>query len=784
MHIGELFLTARLILISMISCFVVGVPITVLGVPGRRTTPDAIDIWCYAPLAGAACIILVCQNLLYADIVVSTSAILVWALAAVGWIWVLTSPSKRRLLHPIPWPVLGLGGAVYLLHAGGLLSLGASNYYGYGWIDMFNYVSQAQFFAEFPFHSSVSDQGYLIAAQAYKHDRIGQSVLHAFLMVSSGSDAQQSFGTTTFLSPFLMFFGFLAIARHFVKSSALSCLAAMAGALSPTVATIHLECFFSQSICMPFLLLWPVAVGYLVDKPSWRSVLLAGLLMSVISAIYTELLPIVVAIMIACSLVKDISDLEKFRRYFPDKTFASEGCRYPFATTLLWVPLSALLMAVSNPGYLASALGILLRTTMGDVLPTIYPWAFKFEGLARLWLGDQAPLQPKWIVTLIVVTTILIFISTLFSLWFFARSSFSIFFLAFVLLMIVPLGPLVAGRGIQYAYQFYKLLLTVSSIHAFWFVIGIYIVTRDAPMRRNLAYAFAVLLVTVNGFLTFSITKASAEVSTIATSHRGGAHLLIDVDFQRLRNFLGETRNRDVFVLWYDNELYSGAYRTAWINYFARLNRVRSLISIVSGEIDESAAAVDERLSIHDLQNLSSAIVVIWKPIEALQDRLLIANRLLDVYQTRSPDELQRLIDASRVMASRTLSLAAASEVEPEKWYPVWAADAPSDSTLLTIKFGDYNEFRYDRWGFPALHLMPRGDCRGPVMSLTVQLMLIDKRLRISCNGAIAEAVLPSNYSSWPLNGSTLFGRSNGNTLFDREYPLVSNFPGSVVESP
>jgi hypothetical protein len=62
--------------------------------------------------------------------------------------------------------------------------------------------------------------------------------------------------------------------------------------------------------------------------------------------------------------------------------------------------------------------------------------------------------------------------------------------------------------------------------------------------------------------------------------------------------------------------------------------------------------------------------------------------------------------------------------------------------------------------------------------------MLIDKRLRISCNGAIAEAVLPSNYSSWPLNGSTLFGRSNGNTLFDREYPLVSNFPGSVVESP
>jgi hypothetical protein len=784
MEFGEILLTARVILVAMIGCFAIGLPATILGVSACKARPDARDVWYYAPLVGVGFVILLCQNLLYVDVIIAKSAILVWVLAAAGWIWVLSSPSKRSLILAIPWPALGLGAAVYLLHASGLLSLGASNYYGYGWSDMINYVAMAQFFADFPFHSNLADQGFLVAAQSFKYDRIGQSVLHSFLMVSSGSDAQQSFGSTIFLSPFLMFFGFLSIARRFVLPPRVSYLAALAGALSPTVATVHLECFFSQSMCMPFLLLWPAAVGYLADRSSWRSALLAGLLMSVISAIYTELLPIILAIAISCSLAKDLSNLKIFRLKFAGKLLAGEGLHYPLATTLLWVPLIVMVAAISNPGYFSPALAIFSRTTTGIVLPGIYPWAFKFEGLARLWLGNQVLLEPKWIVAVLVVVTALIFVSILLSLVFFAKRSFSIFFLALVLLMFVPLGPLLAGLGNKYAYQFYKLLLMVSSIQAFWFVIGLSFVAGHSLMRRNIAYTFAVLLVAVNGFLTFSITKASAKATTVATSHRGGAHLLIDPDFRRLRSFLDATRDRDVLVLWYDNKLYSGAYRTAWLNYFARHNRVQSLISTVSGSVNESAASVDERFSIQNLQKISSAIVVTWKPIDALKDRLLIGNPLFSVYETRSQEEMERLIEQSRVTVSRNLRLDASSDVDHANWYPVWVAGEPGNTTLLTIRFDEFNEFRYDQWGSSALHLKPQGECRGKVMSLTVQLMLIDKRLRLVCNGAVAEAELPSTYSNLQGEGSVRFGRNVGITSLEGKYPLAKNFPGSVVEMP
>jgi hypothetical protein len=393
-------------------------------------------------------------------------------------------------------------------------------------------------------------------------------------------------------------------------------------------------------------------------------------------------------------------------------------------------------------------------------------------------------LEPRWIVAVLVVVTALIFVSILLSLVFFAKRSFSIFFLALVLLMFVPLGPLLAGLGNQYAYQFYKLLLMVSSIQAFWFVIGLSFVTGHWLMRRNVAYAFAVLLVAVNGFLTFSITKASAKISTVATSHRGGAHLLIDRDFRRLRSFLDATRDRDVLVLWYDNKLYSGAYRTAWLNYFARHNRVQSLISTVSGSVDESAASVDERFSIQNLQKISSAIVVTWKPIDALKDRLLIGNPLFSVYETRSQEEMERLIEQSRLTVSRNLRLDALSDVDHANWYPVWVAGEPGNTTLLTIRFDEFNEFRYDQWGSSPLHLKPQGECRGKVMSLTVQLMLIDKRLRLVCNGAVADAQLPSTYSNLQGEGSVRFGLNVGITSLEGKYPLAKNFPGSVVEMP
>jgi hypothetical protein len=783
MQFEEIILTARVISITLISCSAIGLPAVVIGSSFCKNRPDAEDVWFYAPLVGAGFVILVCQNLLYVDVPISKSAGLVWTLAAAGWIWLLSSSSRRSLLHPVPWMALGLGVAVYLIHASGLLALGVSNYYGYGWVDMLNYVSLAQFFADFPFHSNLSNQEFLHAAQLLKSDRIGQSVLHSFLMSSSWSDAQQSFGSTVLLSPYLMFFGFLTIARHFVPLSPTSYLAASAGALSPTVATVHLECFFSQSMCMPFLLLWPAAISYLVEAPGWRSALLAGLLLSIISAIYTELLPIVLAIAVVCSFAKDASALKMFHSRFPGKLLASEPSRRPFAATLLWLPVAVIVGSVCIPGYFQPALGIVSRATTGIVLAEVYPWAFKFEGLARLWLGNQIQLQPKWIVGVIVGATALIFICNLISLTSYAKRSFSVFFLALVLLMFIPLGPLLAGRGVQYPYQFYKLLLTVSSVHAFWFAIGLAALARYSIIPRSYAYAFATLLAVANGFFTFSVTDASAKVSTVATSHRGGAHLLIDPDFRRLRHFLGATRDRDVFTLWFDNELYTGSYRAGWINYFARHNRVRALISPAPNQTGAASASIDQRFSQQSLLQVASAIVVTWKAVDDLKGRLVTANPLVSVYETSSQEEMRRLIEVSRVTVSRKLKLDAKLE-DPAGWYPVWVSGKPGNASLLTMKFGEFNEFRYDQWGFPAVYLTPRGDCQGKSMSLTVRLMQLDRRLRIECNGAAAEADLPLSYSSLEDRGPAQFGWSAGITSLEGKYPLAENFPGSIIEIP
>jgi hypothetical protein len=122
MDFGEIILTARVIFVAVASCFLIGLPLVVLGASFCKERPEATDVWCYAPLVGAGFIILACQNLVYVDVSISKSAIFVWATAAVSWIWVLSSPSKRDVLRPVPWPALGLGVAVYLIHASGLLS--------------------------------------------------------------------------------------------------------------------------------------------------------------------------------------------------------------------------------------------------------------------------------------------------------------------------------------------------------------------------------------------------------------------------------------------------------------------------------------------------------------------------------------------------------------------------------------------------------------------------------------------------------------------------------------
>ena len=780
MSITEVLLTGRVILIAWISCFAIGLPVMVLGASYIRARTDARDVWLYSPFVGAAAIILICQNLLYLGVTSGRSAVIVWILTAAGWGWLLSSASRRALLRPLPWLAFGLGAMVYLVHGAGLLQLGASHYYGYGWYDMFNYVSNAQFFADFPFHAHNADQTHLAAAQIYKSDRIGQSVLHAFLMVSSGVDAQQSFGTTILLAPLLLFFALLTVARRLALPPVVGYLAALAGALSPAVATVHLESFFSQAMCLPFLVLWPVAVARLTEAPGWRTALTAGLLLAVILSVYTETMPIVLCIAIACCVAKDAAGLAFLRTIFSGRFHQFRSTRYPFPITFGWLLLAIAVGILASIGFLSQGLGIFFRSTSGAVLTDIYPWAFREEGLARLWVGNQVTLQSKWVVWTSVAVIVAMIAVNLVTMANYAKHRFSIFFMAFALTMLIPLGPLLAGMGAKYGYQFYKLLLMAAPLHAFWFVVGTDHLRRSSPKAARYAPAFGALLVAVNGFFVLGIANASAKASTVGNSSRGGAHLLIDADFRQLRDVLAAISDRDVLNLWFDNDLGTGSFRAAWIDYFARNNRVVSINSSHSAKL--TVDAIYEKLFPGGSASHGSPLVVTWVPLNGMAQQLVFSNDKAFIYEARSAGDVRQLFAASRVTSSRTLKLDAIRPFDAESWFPVWIGGMVNSQSLLTMKFGALNTFRYDQWGYPAVHLAPGGDCKGREMTLTVQFLQLEKRLRLICNGVVAEADVPLAFTALDNRGTPRFGWNFGIGSLEGKYPLAAEFPGSVVE--
>ena len=165
-------------------------------------------------------------------------------------------------------------------------------------------------------------------------------------------------------------------------------------------------------------------------------------------------------------------------------------------------------------------------------------------------------------------------------------------------------------------------------------------------------------------------------------------------------------------------------------------------------------------------------------------NRLITASPLASVYETTSQQEMHRLLDASRITLFHKFKLDVTLDFDPASWYPVWVAGKSGNATLLTMKFGEFNAFRYDQSGVPAAYLTPRGDCKGKVILLTLRLMQLDKRLQLECNDAAAEADLPSSYSSLENRGPAHLGWSTGITSFGGKEPLGERFPGSVVEIP
>ena len=162
-------------------------------------------------------------------------------------------------------------------------------------------------------------------------------------------------------------------------------------------------------------------------------------------------------------------------------------------------------MLVANLECLTKS-NVFSRLGSAPVFDGIYPWAYKSEGIARLWLGDQIVVPSEWIVRAITGATFLIIICNVISLAYCGMRSLSVFFLALVMLMFVPLGPMIVGNGSEF---FISVLQAVAYGVAVARVLagdGHKLVQQVSSLPRNCALALGFVLASVNACLVLSVT--------------------------------------------------------------------------------------------------------------------------------------------------------------------------------------------------------------------------------------------------------------------------------------
>jgi hypothetical protein len=349
----------------------VGVPLTWL-LNGRRPLTEADHV--AAPFLGAAAAVVVLQNLVYLDVPLRLSTPCFWAATAAAWLWFWRGGGLRAGLKTYPWALLAPLALVVAVQGGGLLLVGAREYLGRAWPDQYNYTCIAQFLMDVPFHTpwpALGDRPYLINAVALKDDRIGQSVLHGFFAVSSGLDAKALFEPSILLGPVLSALAVYALARRFGLGTRWAAAASLAAGLTPGLTAVHLECFFSHALGVPFLLFFPAAVDGLREGPGPRPLARAALLFAAGCSIYTEFWGLLLGVALLGLATAVWSHPRKVRFVL---------CH----AALLLAPFALI------PGASGSIWLIYNRRVSLPMLGELYPWAYSLEGLARIWLGDWA----------------------------------------------------------------------------------------------------------------------------------------------------------------------------------------------------------------------------------------------------------------------------------------------------------------------------------------------------------------------------------------------------------
>ncbi len=351
-----------------------------------RPAPFRQLAWLWCSLAGFCAHALALQGLLYLNQPLAWTAWLGMGIAIAGGLTGIWLATKHRTARSrVGWIdarlLLAVGIAAFAIEAAGVIAVGTCDFYGKGRYDQANYVTLAQFLADRPFATDVSDIGpqpWLVRPLELKDQRITQSVAHGALAVVSGGDAQRGYGAMTAFFASLVAVAVAAWLRCWSVPRPLAAIGGLGAALGPAVTNLHLDGYFSQASTL-FVL--PALVAVLgVRRPLNRlEHIVAALLLAFWIGAYSEVAIIGVAVAGILRLTA--------RGPWPAR-----------ARELLWIGAGAL---VVNPGYGSRLVAwlVIQWTQVKDPhhLELLVPGSGTWWGWSRLFLDLPVESGPKWL---------------------------------------------------------------------------------------------------------------------------------------------------------------------------------------------------------------------------------------------------------------------------------------------------------------------------------------------------------------------------------------------------
>lgn len=551
------------------SLFLVGLPIATLLSPKEDYNKEIL--WIIAPFLGLAIIVIFLQNLIYINLTLKQGTLIIWIITGLFWAWLLKSP-RKIIISKIPILLLCIAFIIYLIQGVGLLILDVDTYVGRGWHDQINYTLTAQSLMDYPFHyelQNLNDQPSALKGITIAHiDRIGAMLYQGFLASTLFTEAKITFEPAILILSFLSVLAIYQLAQELSLSKKNSLFTAAIGGSLPSLAAIHLECFFSQALATPLLLFWPILLSRIFTSRCWQSVLVAAIFLAGITSIYTEFYLIFIGFLCLALLFNITIPAKTGIQEYSINIFKFRTSGVNKLLTFIFLLIAIIVIALAlNPGYFTVFYDIINRSISANFLIGLYPWAGKLEGLSRLWLGDFAAKNSYTILYFITNLISIILISFVYiGFGLKALKQKQWIAMACFLLSLLPIGIFLIGHR-EYEYQFYKLLLTISPL----FPLGIVLFFQQINRSISPLIFWITLLITSTS--TIYMGYGSTDIKSQIALNRGGAFKMLTPEILEIQKKLSTPHKQNILINWQD-DFFNGNFMNGWLNYFARYHKI------------------------------------------------------------------------------------------------------------------------------------------------------------------------------------------------------------------